>query len=42
MLVGVCAAAIVLALTNFQGLRTIELKTYDWRLARTADPSTAR
>ena len=42
LLVGGCAAAIVLAATNFEGLRTIELKTYDWRMARTANPSTAR
>jgi adenylate cyclase len=42
VLVGLCAAAVVLALTNFEGLRTVELKTYDWRLARTADPSSAR
>jgi adenylate cyclase len=40
--VGVCAAAIVLALTNLEAFRTVELKTYDWRLTRTADPSTAR
>ena len=25
-----------------RGVPTVELKTYDWRLARTADPSTAR
>ena len=37
-----CAAGIVLALTNLEAFRTVELKTYDWRLARTADPSTAR
>ena len=42
LLVGWCAAAIVLALTNLEAFRTVELKTYDWRLARTADPSTAR
>jgi adenylate cyclase len=42
LLVGVCAAAVVLALTNLEAFRTVELKTYDWRLARTADPSTAR
>jgi adenylate cyclase len=37
-----CAAAVVLALTGLEAFRTVELKTYDWRLARTADPSTAR
>jgi adenylate cyclase len=37
-----CAAGIVLALTNLEAFHTVELKTYDWRLARTADPSTAR
>lgn len=42
LLVGVCAAAVVLALTNLEAFRTVELKTYDWRLRRTADPSTAR
>ena len=33
-------AAGLLDLTPF--LQTVELKTYDWRVARTADPSTAR
>src|SRR5688572_3443436 len=42
ILVGLCAAAIVLALTNIDAFRTVELKTYDWRLTRTANPSTAR
>lgn len=42
LLVGVSAACIVLALTNVEAFRTVELKTYDWRLARTANPSTAR
>ncbi len=42
VLIGVCAAAIVLALTNLEAFRTVELKTYDWRLAHTAEPSTAR
>ena len=32
----------MLALTNLEALSTVELKTYDWRLSRTADPSTAR
>ncbi|HKY21419.1 MAG TPA: CHASE2 domain-containing protein [Vicinamibacterales bacterium] len=41
-LVGLGAAAFVLVLTNLDALRTVELKTYDWRLARTANPSTAR
>ena len=42
LLVGICAAAIVLAFTNIEAFYTVELKTYDWRLSRTADPSTAR
>jgi adenylate cyclase len=42
LVTGVCAAGIVLAFTNLQAFQTVELKTYDWRLARTADPSTAR
>ena len=42
LLIGVCAAAIIIALTNLEAFRTVELKTYDWRLTRTADPSTAR
>ncbi len=42
LLVGACAAGIVLALTSLNAFRTVELKTYDWRLARVADPSTAR
>jgi adenylate cyclase len=42
LLIGMSAAAIVVALTNLEAFRTVELKTYDWRLARTADPSTAR
>ena len=42
LLIGTCAAAIVLALTNLEAFHTVELKTYDWRLSRTADPSTAR
>jgi adenylate cyclase len=42
LLIGVCAAGIVLALTNLEAFRTVELKTYDWRLTHTADPSTAR
>jgi adenylate cyclase len=42
LLSGVCAAAIIVALTNLEAFRTVELKTYDWRLSRTADPSTAR
>ncbi len=42
LLIGVCAAAIVLALTNLEAFRTVELKTYDWRLAHTAEPLTAR
>jgi adenylate cyclase len=41
-LVGLGAAAVVLALTNLEALHTVELKTYDWRLVRTADPSAAR
>ena len=42
LLIGACAAGIVLSLTNIEAFRTVELKTYDWRLIRTADPSTAR
>jgi adenylate cyclase len=42
LLIGVCAAGIVLALTNLEAFRTVELKTYDWRLSHTADPATAR
>ena len=42
LLIGVCTAAVVVALTNREALRTAELKAYDWRLARTADPATAR
>ena len=42
LLTGACAAGIVLALTNLDAFRTVELKTYDWRLARTANPSSAR
>lgn len=42
LLIGLCAAGIVLALTGIEAFRTVELKTYDWRLSRTADPSTAR
>jgi adenylate cyclase len=51
-LIGVCAAVIVLALAElFAALagpsgqnpfETIELKTYDWRMARTARPDLAR
>ncbi len=37
-----CAAGLVLALTGIEAFRTVELKTYDWRLARTADPASAR
>ena len=52
ILIGLGAAAIVLVadllLTAAAGgvgsnaLQTVELKTYDWRLARTARPETAR
>jgi len=50
LLVGLGAAALVLlidvAATALAGgqsfLQSIELKTYDWRLTRTAQPSTAR
>src|SRR5688572_20412493 len=42
LLIGACAALMVLALTNLEAFRTVELKTYDWRLIRTAVPSTAR
>ena len=42
LLIGLCVAGIVVAITNIEALRTVELKTYDWRLSHTADPSTAR
>jgi adenylate cyclase len=51
LLIGLAAAAVVLAtdavLTALAGggqnfLQSIELKTYDWRLTRTAQPATAR
>ena len=52
ILIGLGAAAVVLAAnvlfnvfgpaTGTNPLETIELKTYDWRLARTAKPATAR
>ena len=50
VLVGLGAAAIVLIAADlpfntFTGtnlLQAVELKSYDWRLARTARPSTAR
>ena len=42
LLVWLCAAGVVLALTNIEAFRTVELKTYDWRLSRTANPSSAR
>jgi adenylate cyclase len=42
LLIGVCAAAILVALTDLDAFRVVEFKTYDWRLSHTADPSTAR
>jgi adenylate cyclase len=42
LVIGACVAAIMVALTNLEAFRTVELKTYDWRLSQTADPSTAR
>jgi adenylate cyclase len=52
LLVGMCGAAIVLALdwvfshvrsgTAVNPLQTLEMQTYDWRLTRTARPETAR
>jgi adenylate cyclase len=42
LIVGLSAAALVLALTSLGALRTVELKTYDWRLIRTANPAAAR
>ena len=41
-LIGLAAAAVagLLGLTPF--LQTVELKTYDWRVARTANPAAAR
>jgi len=50
--IGIVSAAAILGLdaiftsssgdSGFHPLQTVELKTYDWRLAQTADPSTAR
>src|SRR5262245_58319224 len=50
LVVGAAAALLVLgldvgftaALRDRNPFHTIELKTFDWRLTRTADPSTAR
>lgn len=43
LVVGAAAAALVVGLDLlFHPFQTIELKTYDWRLARTAQPETAR
>ena len=42
LLIGLAAAAVLVALTELEGLHTVERKTYDWRLARTANPATAR
>jgi adenylate cyclase len=52
IVIGISAAALILGLdalssttsggVGFDPLQTIELKTYDWRLSRTAKPSTAR
>jgi adenylate cyclase len=52
IVIGMAAAALILGLdglfnrlsggSGFHPLQTIELKTYDWRLSRTAQPSTAR
>jgi adenylate cyclase len=42
LLVGLGASGLVLAFTDAEALRTIELKTYDWRMARTVNPATAR
>jgi CHASE2 domain-containing sensor protein len=36
---GLSAAAVVLALASAGLFDTAELKTYDWRMRRTADPS---
>ena len=40
--VGLAAALVVLVVTNLEAFRTVELKTYDWPLIRTADPLAAR
>ena len=40
--VGLAAALVVLVLTSLDAFRTVELKTYDWRLTRTANPLSAR
>ena len=42
LLIGRVRAGLVLALTDLDAFHTVELKTYDWRLSRTAEPSTAR
>ena len=52
IVIGMAAAAMILGLdglfnalsggSGIHPLQTIELKTYDWRLSRTAQPSTAR
>ena len=42
LLIGLAAAFVFLALTDLEALHTVERKTYDWRLARTARPATAR
>jgi adenylate cyclase len=42
LVVGAVAAALVVGLDLLYPLQTIELKTYDWRLARTVRPESAR
>ena len=40
--IGLAAALLALALGSLPFVRTVELKSYDWRMRATADPSTAR
>lgn len=42
LFIGLGAATLALLAGAIPFLRTVELKTYDWRLRRTADPSSAR
>ena len=41
-MIGLAAAALAVGLGRAPFARTIELKTYDWRMRQTADPSRAR
>jgi adenylate cyclase len=42
LLLGLACAAVALGAGRLPFVRTIELKTYDWRMRATADPSAAR